>query len=74
MTNGLPRTTNGKVDRAALPDPSTVPLPDQPRSIEEAVGFIFAQVLSLPAVAAGDNFFRIGGHSLAALQVITLLP
>jgi amino acid adenylation domain-containing protein len=69
----LPRTANGKIDRAALPDPSAVPLLEHPRSVEEAVRFVFAQVLSLPAAAPDDNFFRIGGHSLAALQVIARL-
>lgn len=67
----LPRTANGKVDQRALPDPPQGQLvPRASGTAEQAVSRIFAEVLKLPQDAAHDDFFRLGGHSLAALRVI----
>jgi amino acid adenylation domain-containing protein len=70
VTDGLPRTSNGKVDPRALPDPHGAVPAEAPRSAEEAVARVFAGLLALPLEAAHDNFFRLGGHSLTALQAI----
>ncbi|GIH27166.1 hypothetical protein Aph01nite_54760 [Acrocarpospora phusangensis] len=70
--DGFPLTANGKLDRAALPAPATsagayIP----PRSeAEELVAEIWADVLGLDRVGAGDDFFTLGGHSLLATRVI----
>lgn len=66
----LPRTANGKIDRRALPDPPGHGAGD---TGEDAVSRVIAEVLHRPAVAAYDDFFRLGGHSLAALRVIARL-
>ncbi|GAA0392811.1 hypothetical protein Acor_62940 [Acrocarpospora corrugata] len=70
--NGFPLTANGKLDRNALPAPTTSPsayIP--PRSeAEELVAEIWADVLGLDRVGAGDDFFTLGGHSLLATRVI----
>ncbi|MFO0758294.1 MAG: non-ribosomal peptide synthase/polyketide synthase [Byssovorax sp.] len=70
----LPLLPNGKVDRRALPAPADrveERMSLGPRSpIEEAVTSIFAEVLRLPRVDAGESFFAIGGHSLLATQVM----
>ncbi|MFI9826032.1 thioesterase domain-containing protein, partial [Streptomyces sp. NPDC052013] len=73
----LPRTLNGKLDRAALladltsrhtphSDPSSGPRTPQ----EEVLCEIFAEVLGLPTVGIEDNFFELGGHSLLAMRLI----
>ena len=72
----LPLTTNGKVDRKALPAPDYIPRPASTRfaaprtPIEEALAGIWAEVLRLGRVGIHDNFFEIGGHSLLATQVV----
>jgi amino acid adenylation domain-containing protein len=71
----LPLTTNGKVDRKALPAPEQV-RPEleaayvAPRNpIESTLGEIWAEVLGLEQVGIYDNFFDLGGHSLLLTQV-----
>lgn len=72
----LPRTTSGKVDRRALPEPRWGSAPGQqrvaPRSeLEQQLADLVATVLRLPEpVGALDNFFALGGHSLTATQLI----
>jgi acyl carrier protein len=73
----LPQTTNGKVDRTALPMPTRentlsneVALsPLTP--IEQRVAEIVSSLLGLEQVAIEDNFFTLGGHSLLGTQIIT---
>jgi acyl carrier protein len=75
----LPHTTNGKVNRAALPAPdATNMLGDDtfiaPRStLEEAVAGILCALLNLDRISVVENFFMLGGHSLLGLQVIARL-
>lgn len=70
-----PLTPSGKVDRRALPPPEGVLEFSRPARSpeEEIVCGLFAAVLSLPAVAAHDDFFALGGHSLLAMRLITKL-
>ncbi|HEY0606305.1 MAG TPA: amino acid adenylation domain-containing protein, partial [Herpetosiphonaceae bacterium] len=73
----LPLTSNGKLDRRALPLPDTA-RPDldtayvASRSSTEAllVG-IWTTVLGLDAVGVHDDFFALGGHSLLATQLMS---
>ncbi|HYK04977.1 MAG TPA: amino acid adenylation domain-containing protein [Thermoanaerobaculia bacterium] len=70
----FPLTPNDKIDRAALPAPEAGTSTEQyvaPRTpTEETLAGIWQQVLRLPRVGVGDNFFEIGGHSLLATQAI----
>jgi natural product biosynthesis luciferase-like monooxygenase protein/amino acid adenylation domain-containing protein/FkbM family methyltransferase len=70
--DALPVTANGKLDRAALPDPDWR-RPDlaegyaAPRTATEAaLAEIWAGVLGVEHVGVHDDFFALGGHSLAA--------
>ena len=89
VLDALPQTPNGKVDRAALPEPdsqgnSTGSAPGS--ELEALVAGLFAEVLlgdrgrdhrdrdeGRPEVAADDDFFRLGGHSLLATQLVARL-
>ncbi|WP_410874022.1 amino acid adenylation domain-containing protein [Nocardia sp. A7] len=69
----LPMTTNGKLDRAALPAPeftaaTTFRAPTTP--IELSVAEVFATLLGVPEVGLDDNFFDRGGNSLLATRAI----
>ncbi|WP_050512153.1 non-ribosomal peptide synthetase [Streptomyces rimosus] len=69
----LPLTTNGKVDRAALPeeqpgDGRPVTRPSGP--VETALAEVFASVLGVGEVGADDDFFALGGDSILSTQVV----
>ena len=71
----LPRTTSGKLDRAALPAPDFAALstgsrpPATPR--EETVAGLFGAILGLESVGADDNFFALGGDSILSIQLVS---
>jgi amino acid adenylation domain-containing protein len=73
LLDALPITTNGKIDRRALPAPDLRRISGDyvaPRSVEEQLlAGIWTAVLGLERVGVDDNFFAIGGHSLSAAQV-----
>jgi acyl carrier protein len=68
----LPRSMNGKLDRAALPPPRvTSSTDDAPRGdLEASIAAIFVELLGLETVGRHDDFFRLGGHSLLAMQIV----
>jgi amino acid adenylation domain-containing protein/non-ribosomal peptide synthase protein (TIGR01720 family) len=72
----LPLTSNGKVDRRALPAPDTA-RPElettytAPRTaVEEILAQIWSQVLGVDRVGIYDNFFDLGGDSILSIQAI----
>ncbi len=70
----LPLTTNGKVDRKALPEPDgsifTGAEYEAPRnSTEEKLVEIWREVLRVEKIGINDNFFELGGHSLKAINL-----
>ncbi|WP_438485388.1 non-ribosomal peptide synthase/polyketide synthase [Streptomyces sp. S186] len=74
----LPLTANGKVDRRALPEPDLSRLSDAeyvaPRTpAEQAVVAVFAEVLGVEQVGVHDDFFRMGGDSIRAVQAVSRL-
>jgi thioesterase domain-containing protein/acyl carrier protein len=76
MLEELPLTSNGKVDRRALPDPAqSISAPERtfviPRNtLEMQLAQIWEEVLSVSPVGATDNFFELGGHSLLAVRLM----
>jgi acyl carrier protein len=77
ILKSFPLTSNGKIDRRALPAPDEM-RPEltanfvAPRTnIEEVLAAIWAEVLKIEKVGIYDNFFELGGHSLLATQVIS---
>jgi acyl-coenzyme A synthetase/AMP-(fatty) acid ligase/acyl carrier protein len=74
--DSLPKAPNGKVSVGALPAPGRArPELDNPMvpprtPVEDVVCAIWAAVLDLDEVGIHDDFLALGGHSLAASQVI----
>ncbi|WP_437277986.1 amino acid adenylation domain-containing protein [Sorangium sp. So ce375] len=72
----LPLTANGKIDRAALPEPDAARAPrgDEhvaPRNdVEATLARIWAEVLRRGPVGVHDDFFAMGGDSIMSLQII----
>ncbi|MGW3152609.1 amino acid adenylation domain-containing protein, partial [Streptomyces sp. NPDC001177] len=73
LLDRMPLTANGKLDKAALPEPDFT-APVSVREVrtpqEQIVCDLFAQVLGLPRAGVEDDFFQLGGHSLLATQLI----
>jgi amino acid adenylation domain-containing protein/non-ribosomal peptide synthase protein (TIGR01720 family) len=70
--DAMPLTLNNKIDRRALPAPSQQNDLDYtaPRNaIEEALTYIWQELLPVERVGVTNNFFELGGHSLLAAQV-----
>ncbi|MDN3022150.1 Pls/PosA family non-ribosomal peptide synthetase [Streptomyces sp. S.PB5] len=73
----LPTRTSGKVDRNALPWPleglETSGPAEQLYGTEAWLAEQWSEVLGIPVSSARDDFFAIGGSSLAAAQLTTRL-
>ncbi|MEU5017771.1 non-ribosomal peptide synthase/polyketide synthase [Streptomyces angustmyceticus] len=71
----LPLSTNGKVDRAALPAPGTDrPAPRAPRTeAERRTAAIWAEVLGVPDIGMEDDFFALGGDSILSIRLTSRL-
>ncbi|MGW5861006.1 amino acid adenylation domain-containing protein [Streptomyces sp. NPDC055239] len=68
----LPLTTNGKLDRRALPAPDFAGKVSgrEPRTETEALLCgLFAEVLGLERVGVTDSFFVLGGDSISSMQL-----
>ncbi len=74
----LPLNANGKVDRAALPEPGpavgAATADAAPRTpLEELLAQVWEELLAVRGVARSDSFFDLGGHSLLAMRVVSRL-
>jgi amino acid adenylation domain-containing protein/FkbM family methyltransferase len=69
----MPLTSNGKLDRRALPEPTAARRETvAPRTeLEAQVAAIWREILQLDAVGVTDDFFELGGHSLLATKMIS---
>ncbi|KAF3890915.1 amino acid adenylation domain-containing protein [Tolypothrix bouteillei VB521301] len=76
MLEALPLTPNGKIDRRSLPAPDTsrpeldkaFVLPRTP--VEAKLAQLWAEFLGIEQVGIYDNFFKLGGDSIVAIQII----
>ncbi len=69
----LPRTHNGKLDRKALPAPTSGGRTDRvaPRDpIEQALAQLWQRLLTAREIGVRDDFFALGGDSVVALQLV----
>ncbi|WP_245667685.1 non-ribosomal peptide synthetase [Actinomadura macra] len=69
----LPLTSNGKLDRRALPAPDWAAMTGSARpvtALQRTLSALFAEVLDLPEAGLHDNFFELGGHSMSAMRLL----
>ncbi len=78
--DALPVTPNGKLDRRALPSPARVRPEDFSQAFvppagerERDVAAVLASILGIDRVGQLDNFFDLGGNSLAVLRALSLM-
>ncbi|TRX33014.1 amino acid adenylation domain-containing protein [Flavobacterium sp. ZT3R18] len=74
----IPLTSNGKIDRKALPEISQEDLIRREyikaRSLtEEKLVLIWENVLGISSIGVTDNFFELGGNSLQIMRVLNLI-
>jgi amino acid adenylation domain-containing protein len=78
MLDGLPLMSNGKVDRARLPEPDNgedfrAPLAEPRDEVERQIVKIWEELLGVGRVGIHESFFDLGGHSLLALRLFAKL-
>jgi iturin family lipopeptide synthetase A/iturin family lipopeptide synthetase C/tyrocidine synthetase-3 len=77
LLDKLPLTSNGKVDRRALPPPASddpAPAPAVARPLTEtetALVAIWTELLDVQNIGVNDDFFDLGGHSLLAIRTVS---
>ncbi|OAJ74062.1 hypothetical protein AYJ08_10555 [Brevibacillus sp. SKDU10] len=73
----IPLTSNGKVNRRALPTPQSKADPGEyvaPQTKwEKLLAGMWQEVLGVARVGRRDQFFRLGGHSLRAMTFVSSL-
>ncbi|MDX2093724.1 MAG: amino acid adenylation domain-containing protein, partial [Kofleriaceae bacterium] len=77
LLDALPLTTNGKLDRRALPAPDVslaqrAYVPPQ-GAVEELLAQIWCELLGLTQVGRNDHFFELGGQSLLSIRMMAQL-
>lgn len=73
--DSLPLTSNGKINRKALPEISQENIIRKeyiaPRNeTEEKLAQIWQEILKIDTIGVTDNFFNLGGHSLLVVRII----
>ena len=71
--DAMPLSPSGKLDRRALPAPvwQTREHIEPQTPLQQQIAAIWREVLGLPRIGLGDDFFALGGHSLLATQIIS---
>lgn len=72
FVDDLPKTPNGKLHRAALPDPERDirAFCEPATSTEKELARIWGASLGIDRIGATDDFFELGGDSIVALRVV----
>ncbi|MCG8669775.1 MAG: amino acid adenylation domain-containing protein [Pseudomonadales bacterium] len=71
----IPLTPNGKLNKAALPDPTSQVNEQEyvapETEVEAEIAEIWQTILKVEQVGINDDFFALGGHSLLATQIVS---
>lgn len=75
VLDALPLNVNGKLDTNALPDITQEEEQFTPPAsgLESQIARIWCDILGLDSISANGNFFKLGGHSMLATQLISTL-
>ncbi|WP_189457435.1 phosphopantetheine-binding protein, partial [Aquimarina muelleri] len=69
----IPLTTNGKIDRKALPVPDVLSRQKEyiapSTETEKQLAEIWQEVLGIEKIGIKDDFFELGGNSLNAIKI-----
>ena len=77
--DSLPLTSSGKVNRKALPAPDSGSLASRMtyvsarNPIEQTLMNLWEELLGRSLIGIHDNFFAMGGHSLRAIRLVSLI-
>ncbi|WP_416809135.1 non-ribosomal peptide synthetase, partial [Bacillus thuringiensis] len=78
VTDFIPQTPNGKIDRKNLPDidfsvnkMKCISNKNPRNEIEKYLVEIWSQILKRDDIGINNNFFELGGHSLLATKIIS---
>lgn len=74
----IPRLLNGKIDRKTLPMPEperqeAVNESSPENSIERIIAEVWKEILCMESIGVEDNFFKIGGDSVKAMQMSVIM-
>ncbi len=75
----MPLTTNGKVDRTALPEPTAENIQTEQEFVapatetEKTLAALWCDLLKVESIGRNDNFFNLGGHSLLVMRAVSRL-
>lgn len=77
VLDNFPLTSNGKIDRRALPMPglgayATRQYEEPQGEMEEVLAEIWRELLQVERVGREDNFFLLGGNSLLAIRLMSV--
>ncbi len=76
--NEIPLTSNGKIDKKALPTPngtihSKTEYVAARNDIEKRLVIIWQKLLEVEKIGIHDHFFELGGHSLLATRLVSMI-
>jgi len=74
LVDKLPRMPNGKIDRGRLVPPAAATCAATPfvtprDELEAKLAALWAEAFDVPRVGIYDDFYTLGGHSLAAMRI-----
>lgn len=74
----IPVSSNGKIDRKGLPEPDrshavTSQYVASKNNMEHSIVKVWEKVLGMENIGTNDNFFDLGGDSIKAIQVVSML-
>lgn len=73
--DSIPLNNNGKIDIKRLPQPKAAKYKyaSPTNAVEDAVVKVWENVLDVKKVGINDNFYRLGGDSIKAIRIVSLL-